>query len=190
VPPEKKPGRGKLWGIVAGAVVVVAALVVTGIFVFGDPAGQAETGRTLSQYDFKFVSPEDWVQTDDRVAQRQVVIHPQESREGNDLLVAQEFVMDYDATADPQKLVDELKGEADGDPDHYGGFNPALSYAGKTVIGYHEIKKDRPDLQVDWYVVAKGRIRVHVGCQYATAQLRDRVSAACTQAVRTVEILN
>ena len=189
-PPEKKPGRGKLWGIVAGAVVVVAALVVTGIFVFGDPAGQAETGRTLSQYDFKFVSPEDWVQTDDRVAQRQVVIHPQESREGNDLLVAQEFVMDYDATADPQKLVDELKGEADGDPDHYGGFNPALSYAGKTVIGYHEIKKDRPDLQVDWYVVAKGRIRVHVGCQYATAQLRDRVSAACTQAVRTVEILN
>ncbi|MEV6645185.1 type VII secretion-associated protein [Amycolatopsis sp. NPDC051371] len=188
--PEKKPGRGKLWGIVAGAVVVVAALVVTGIFVFADSGGQAETGRTLSQYDFKFVSPEDWVQTDDRVAQRQVVIHPQESRDGNDLLVAQEFVMDYDATADPQKLADELKVGADRDPEHYSAFNPALSYAGKTVIGYHEIKKDRPDLQVDWYVVAKGRIRVHVGCQYATAQLRDRVAAACTQAVRTVEILN
>jgi hypothetical protein len=38
--------------------------------------------------------------------------------------------------------------------------------------------------------VAKGKVRVHVGCQYATAQLRDRVAAACTQAVRTVEILN
>jgi hypothetical protein len=38
--------------------------------------------------------------------------------------------------------------------------------------------------------VAKGRIRVHVGCQYATAPLRDRVGAACAQAVRTVEILN
>jgi type VII secretion-associated protein (TIGR03931 family) len=188
--PDKKAGRGKLWGIVGVAVAVVAALVVTGIFVFSDSGGQAETGRTLSQYDFKFVAPADWVQTDDRVAERQVVIHPQESRDGNDLLVAQEFVMDYDATTDPQKLVDYLKVGVDADPDHYGAFNPALSYAGKTVIGYHEIKKNRPDLQVDWYVVAKGRVRVHVGCQYATAQLRDRVAAACTQAVRTVEILN
>lgn len=98
--------------------------------------------------------------------------------------------MDYDATADPQKLVDELKRTADGTPDRWSAFNPNLSYAGKTVIGYHESKPDRPDLQVDWYVVAKGRIRVHVGCQYATAPLRDRVGAACAQAVRTVKILN
>ncbi|WP_086679280.1 type VII secretion-associated protein, partial [Amycolatopsis pretoriensis] len=170
------------------AVVVVAALVV-GFLVFKDSGSQAETGRTLSQYDFKFVSPEDWVQTDDQVAKKQVVIHPQESRDGNDLVVVQEYVMDYDATADPQKLVDYLRGGAEEKPDQYSAFNPSLSYAGKTVIGYHEVKKDRPDLQVDWYVVAKGRIRVHVGCQYATAQLRDRVAAACTQAVRTVEIL-
>ena len=168
---------------------VVAALVITGIFVFRDSGTQAETGRTLSQYDFKFIAPEDWVQTDDRVADKQVVIHPQESRDGNDLLVAQEYVMDYDATANPQKLADELKRTADTDTDRWSGFNPSLSYAGKTVIGYHESKPNRPDLQVDWYVVAKGKIRVHVGCQYATAPLRDRVAAACTQAVRTVEIV-
>ncbi|MEV7091658.1 type VII secretion-associated protein [Amycolatopsis sp. NPDC051045] len=183
--PEEK-SRKKLWGIVGVAVAVVAALVVTGFFVFDD----SESGRILSQYDFKFVAPEDWVQTDDRVADRQVVIHPQESRDGNDLLVAQEFVMDYDATANPQKLVDELNGIAENRPDRWSAINPNLSYAGKTVIGYHETKPDRPDLQVDWYVVAKGRIRVHVGCQYATAPLRERVGAACAQAVRTVEILN
>ncbi|MET8854269.1 type VII secretion-associated protein [Amycolatopsis sp. NPDC004625] len=182
--------RRKLWGVVGIAVVVVAALVVGGIFVFRGSGGQTEAGRTLSQYNFKFVAPQDWVQTDDRVAERQVVIHPQESQGGNDLLVAQEYVMDYDATADPQKLVDELKRSADADPARWSAFNPSLSYAGKTVIGYHESKPDRPDLQVDWYVVAKGRIRVHVGCQYATPALRDRVGAACTQAVRTVEILN
>ncbi|MEV4052585.1 type VII secretion-associated protein [Amycolatopsis sp. NPDC049688] len=183
--------RRKLWAGVAVAVVVVAALVVGGIFVFRGSGEQAEHGRTLAQYDFKFVSPEDWVQTDDRVAERQVVIHPQEDRGGNDLLVVQEYVMDYDATADPQKLADEIKSGADNDPYHrYSAFDPGLSYAGKTVIFYHESKKDRPDLQVDWYVVAKGRIRVHVGCQYATAALRDRVGAACVRAVRTVEILN
>ncbi len=186
--PEEK-GRKKLWWIVGIAVAVVAALVA-GIFVFNRSGSQAETGRTLSQYDFKFVAPEDWVQTDDRVADRQVVIHPQESTGGNDLLVAEEIVMDYDATADPQKLVDELRQIAEGKPERWSAFNPNLSYAGKTVIGYHESKPDRPDLQVDWYVVAKGRIRVHVGCQYATAPLRDRVGAACAQAVRTVEILN
>ncbi|EOD63825.1 type VII secretion-associated protein, partial [Amycolatopsis vancoresmycina] len=166
------------------------ALVVAGIFVFRGSGDQGETGRTLSQYNFKFVAPLDWVQTDDRVAERQVVIHPQESPGGNDLLVAQEYVMDYDATADPQKLVDELKRSADGDPTRWSAFDPNLAYAGKTVIGYHESKPDRPDLQVDWYVVAKGRIRVHVGCQYATAGLRSRVGTACAQAVRTVEILN
>ncbi|ADJ42540.1 molecular chaperone [Amycolatopsis mediterranei S699] len=182
--------RRKLWGLIAAAVVVVAALVVAGVLVFENSGNQAESGRTLSQYDFKFVAPEDWVQTDDRVADKQVVIHPQESRDGNDLLVAQEYVMDYDATADPQRLVDALKRRADEKPALYSAFNPSLSYAGKTVIGYHESKQDRPDLQVDWYVVAKGRIRVHVGCQYATSALRDRVAAACAQAVRTVEILN
>jgi type VII secretion-associated protein (TIGR03931 family) len=175
---------------VAVAVAVVAALVVGGVLWFSRDDTPAETGRTLSQYDFKFVSPNDWVQTDDRVADRQVVIHPQAAADGNDLLVAQEFVMGYDATADPQKLVDELKQGAERNPDQYSAFDPALSYAGRTVIGYHESKKDRPDLQVDWYVMAKGRIRVHIGCQYAKAELRDRVSAACTQAVRTVEILN
>ncbi|MEV6442135.1 type VII secretion-associated protein [Amycolatopsis sp. NPDC051716] len=182
--------RRKLWGLIAAAVVVVVALVVTGVLVFKDSGTQVESGRTLSQYDFKFVAPEDWVQTDDRVADKQVVIHPQESRDGNDLLVAQEYVMDYDATADPQKLVDELTRSAERESARYSAFDPSLSYAGKTVIGYHESKPDRPDLQVDWYVVAKGRIRVHVGCQYATAPLRDRVAAACVQAVRTVEILN
>ncbi|WP_410574161.1 type VII secretion-associated protein [Amycolatopsis sp. cmx-4-61] len=182
--------RRRLWGVLAVAVVVVAALVVGGFFVFRNSGNQVETGRTLSQYDFKFVAPDDWVQTDDRVADKQVVIHPQESRDGNDLVVAQEYVMDYDATADPQKLTDQLKRSADQEPERYSAFNPGLSYAGKTVIGYHESKPDRPDLQVDWYVVAKGRIRVHIGCQYATAPLRDRVGAACVQAVRTVEILN
>ncbi|HET6710260.1 type VII secretion-associated protein [Amycolatopsis sp.] len=180
--------RRKLWGIVAVAVIVVAALVVAGVALFSSSG--TESGRTLSQYDFKFVAPEDWVQTDDRVAEKQVVIHPQESRDGNDLVVVQEYVMDYDATADPQKLVDELRRLAESKPERWSAFNPSLSYAGKTVIGYHESKPDRPDLQVDWYVVAKGRVRVHVGCQYATAPLRDRVATACAQAVRTVEILN
>lgn len=188
--PSPEPGKKKprlLWSGIA--VAVVAALVVGGVWFFTrDKTPDQPAGRTLSQYDFKFVAPQDWVQTDDSVADRQVVIHPQDFVRGGDLVVAQEYVMDYDATADRQKLVDELQGKASLEPDQYSQFNPSLSYAGKTVIGYHEVKPKEPDLQVDWYVVAKGRIRVHIGCQYSAPELKERVSAACTQAVQTVEV--
>ncbi len=180
---KKKRGR-LLWGGVA--VVVVAALAVGGVLYVTRDKTSAPAGKTLSQYDFKFVAPQDWVQTDDSVADRQVVIHPQDFVSGGDLVVAQEYVMDYDATADRQKLVDELQSKAANRPDLYSQFAPDLSYAGKTVIGYHQVKDG--DLQVDWYVVAKGRIRVHVGCQYSSPDLKARVSAACTQVVQTVEV--
>lgn len=171
--------------------VVVAALAVGGVLFFTNiKKDDQAAGRTLSQYDFRFVSPQDWVQTDDQVAKRQVVIHPQDVPDGGDLVVAQEYVMDYDATADRQKLVDELQTSAARYPELYSQFNPDLSYAGKTVIGYHEVKPKEPSLQVDWYVVAKGRIRVHIGCQYSAPELRTRVSAACTQAVQTVEVVS
>jgi len=166
---------------------VVAALAVGGVLIFKGN-GETPAGRTLSQYDFAFVAPQDWVQTDDRVAERQVVIHPQDARDGNDLVVAQEYVMDYDATADRQKLVDELKRSADNNPEQYSAFNPDLSYAGRTVIGYHQVKVEQSNLPVDWYVVVKGRIRVHVGCQYSAPELRARVSAACQQVVSTVRV--
>ena len=189
--PGQEPGKKKSklqWSVVA--VVVVVALAVGGVWFFTrDKTPDQPAGRTLSQYDFKFVAPQDWVQTDDRVAERQVVIHPQDFVSGGDLVVAQEYVMDYDATADRQKLVDELQGKAALSPERYSQFTPNLSYAGKTVIGYHEVKPNEPEpLQVDWYVVAKGRIRVHIGCQYSAPELKARVSAACTQAVQTVEV--
>jgi len=188
--PGQEPGKKKSRFLWSGAVVaVVVALAVGGVWFFTrDKTPGQPAGRTLAQYDFKFVAPQDWVQTDDRVAERQVVIHPQDFVSGGDLVVAQEYVMDYDATADRQKLVDELQTSASRYPDLYSRFDPNLTYAGKTLIGYHEVKPKEPGLQVDWYVVAKGRIRVHIGCQYSAPELKERVSAACTQAVRTVEV--
>jgi type VII secretion-associated protein (TIGR03931 family) len=168
---------------------VVVVLLVAGLVVYltsraGDQSGTAP-GRTYAQYDFSLVAPEDWVQTSDQVAQRQVILHPQESVAGNDLVVAQEYVMDYDATADRQRLINALRAEA-GSQEKYSGFDPGMTYGGRTVIGYHETKGDQ--LQVDWYVVVQGKFRVHVGCQYNVPALRQRVAAACDQVVRTLKI--
>jgi len=182
-----KNGKKKTAWIIAAAVVVAAA--IAGGVLFAVNSGEAEPeGRTLAQYDYRFIAPLDWTQTDDRVAKRQVVIHPSDSLTGDDLVVAQENVMDYDATADRQKLVDELGGLARLEPDKYSGFNGAAEYAGKSVIYYRETK---PSARVDWYVVAQGKIRVHIGCQYGTGSPHEqRVSAACEQVVKTMVVVN
>ncbi|MEV7555144.1 type VII secretion-associated protein [Amycolatopsis sp. NPDC089917] len=187
---ETKPaGKGKKtpW-IIAAAAVAVAAVV--GGVLFAVNSGEAEPeGRTLAQYDYRFIAPPDWTQTDDRVADRQVVIHPSESLTGDDLVVAQEYAMAYDATVDRQKLVDEIRTGAETDPkQRYSGFNGSANYAGKTVVYYRETK---PKARVDWYVVAQGKIRVHIGCQYGTGSpLEQRVSAACEQVVKTMAVVN
>ncbi|HWD05540.1 MAG TPA: type VII secretion-associated protein [Amycolatopsis sp.] len=183
----RKVGRNRLlWGI--GAVVVVVALVAGAVLYFVNQGGNqpsAQQGRTFSQYDFSLVAPTDWVQTSDQVADRQVILHPQDAVAGNDLLVAQEYVMDYDATADRSRLVDTLRSQAQ-ENEGYSAFEPDLTYGGRTVIGYHQRKSDR--LTVNWYVVVQGRIRVHVGCQYEVPELRQRVDTACEQVVRTLKI--
>ncbi|RSN35945.1 type VII secretion-associated protein [Amycolatopsis sp. WAC 01416] len=186
--PAERGGKGKKtpW-IIAAAVVAVAAVV--GGVLFAVNSGEAEPeGRTLAQYDYRFIAPMDWTQTDDRVANRQVVIHPSDSLTGDDLVVAQEYVMAYDATADRQKLVDELSSGARMEPHKYSGFNGSANYAGRTVIYYRETK---PSARVDWYVVAQGKTRVHIGCQYGTGSpLEQRVSAACEQVVKTMVVVN
>ncbi|MEV6902038.1 type VII secretion-associated protein [Amycolatopsis sp. NPDC051372] len=191
-PPEsggtgKSAGRKRLWGIgaVVAVVVVVAAVV---LFVVNqgsgdDPAGLP--GKTFVQYDFSVSAPQDWVQTSDQVADRQVILHPQDASAGNDLVVAQEFVMDYDATVDRAQLVNSLQAQAARDP-NYSAFDPNLTYGGRTVIGYHQRKSDQ--LTVSWYVVVQGKIRVHVGCQYEAPALRQRVDTACEQIVSTLKI--
>ncbi|MFI5606038.1 type VII secretion-associated protein [Amycolatopsis sp. NPDC051903] len=188
-PPDRAPGKSRkrlAWGIVA---VVVVVAIVAGVVLYvvnrGSGAPQAQQGKTFVQYDFSLVAPADWVQTSDQVADRQVILHPQDVAEGNDLLVAQEYVMDYDATADRAQLVDTLRSQAEGNA-VYSAFDPDLTYGGRTVIGYHQRKSDQ--LTVNWFVVVQGRIRVHVGCQYEAPALRQRVDTACEQVVRTLKI--
>ncbi|WET80309.1 type VII secretion-associated protein [Amycolatopsis sp. QT-25] len=186
--PAERDGKNKKTPWIIAAAVVAAAAIVGGIL-FAVNSGEAEPeGRTLAQYDYRFIAPPDWTQTDDRVAKRQVVIHPSDSLTGDDLVVAQEYVMAYDATADRQKLVDELSAGAQTAPEKYSGFDGSANYAGRTVIYYRETK---PSARVDWYVVAQGKTRVHIGCQYSTGSpLEQRVSAACEQVVKTMVVVN
>ncbi|WP_033291214.1 type VII secretion-associated protein [Amycolatopsis jejuensis] len=169
---------------ITGAAVALVAVIAAGVVFFLNRDREPE-GRTFAQYDFSLVAPVDWVQTTDQVADRQVILHPPDALAGNDLVLAQEFVMDYDATADRQRIVTDLQSRTSKSAD-YTAFQANLTYGGRSVIGYHERKPD--GINVRWYVLVQGRIRVHVGCQFQVPALQQRVDAACEQVVRTLKI--
>jgi type VII secretion-associated protein (TIGR03931 family) len=187
---EKARGRGKKrrWLVAVGALLVVAAALTT-FLVFknnNSPAKDAPQGHVFAQYDYQFYGPTDWGQAGGGVpAERKVVIKPSDAQGGDDLVVVQEYLNGYDASADPVRLVNDLRYSVEQQTSRYSGFNENASFAGRPVIYYRETKGN---IVVDWYVVAKGGVRVHVGCQYAGGVPQPRVQSACEQAVRTVEI--
>jgi type VII secretion-associated protein (TIGR03931 family) len=167
--------------------VLLVGVAVGGVLIAVNSGGAPTVGHTFAQYDFHFTTPSDWSQTGDNAAAKQVVVRPADAQTGNDLVVAQEIDMDFDATADRQQLVGYLQGVAQKST-IYSQFNGNTTYAGRQVISYLETKEAAT---VNWYVVAQGKIRVHVGCQYATPSTQhDRVANACEQVVRTLAIGN
>jgi type VII secretion-associated protein (TIGR03931 family) len=183
----ERPKRKSKAPWLIGAAVLLVGVAVGGVLIAVNGDGAPTAGRTFSQYDYHFSTPSDWSQTGDNAAAKQVVVRPADAQTGNDLVVAQEIDMDFDATADRQQLVDFLQGVAKKST-IYSQFNSDTTYAGRQVISYLETKEAAT---VDWYVVAQGKVRVHVGCQYATASPQhDRVASACEQVVRTLAIGN
>ncbi|MFD8496133.1 type VII secretion-associated protein [Amycolatopsis sp. NPDC059657] len=174
-----KPKRKLPW-VIGGVVLLVVAVVATLLVVLNG----GEEGKQYAAYDYRFYAPTDWVQTTDNVSERQVVLRPGDLQTGNDLVSVQEYQMTYDGTANRQALVDELRTKVEKSSSH-GAFAAEKSFAGKTVIYYQETKAAA---RLDWYVVAQGMRRVHVGCQYAVESVRPRIQAACEQAVRTLVI--
>jgi type VII secretion-associated protein (TIGR03931 family) len=179
-----KGSRRTLPWLIGGVVLLAAA--VAGGFVIALNGGNQVEGRTFAQYDYRFVAPSDWTQTGDNVADRQVVIRPSDAQTGDDLVVVQEFSMDFDATADRPRLVNYLKGLAQQNA-AFSAFNPDATFSGKQVIYYRQTKDVAA---TDWHVLVNGKIRVHVGCQYAAPAQEQRVRAACQQVVRTLMIGN
>jgi type VII secretion-associated protein (TIGR03931 family) len=183
---EQPPKRGRrtLPWLIGGAVLLAAA-VAAGLLIAWNGGKQVD-GRTFAQYDYHFVAPSDWTQTGDNVADRQVVIRPNDAQTGDDLVVVQEFPMDFDATADRPRLIDYLQGLVQQNA-AFSAFNPDATFVGKQVIYYRQTKDVAA---TDWYVVVQGRIRVHVACQYAARPQEQRVRGACEQVVRTLVIGN
>ncbi len=163
------------------ALAVAAALVV---------AYLPRNDREIALYDYRFAYPADWEQSGGDAAERKVQIRPEGAAEDTDLVVVQEWRLDYDSDADRERAESELRqsyeernGSAGGSS--FVGFDVDAEYAGRDVVYY---RQDRTDGRtVDWYHLFDGALQVAVGCQY-TPEGAERVALACERVVDSLRI--
>nr|WP_208406981.1 type VII secretion-associated protein [Amycolatopsis granulosa] len=174
---------------IAGGVVVLVAAAVAGLLLalHADGDQQPPPGKVVAQYHYQFTAPQDWTQTGGSPEWRETLIKPADAPQQFDAVSVQEHPLSYDASADPGRLVSELRAQVQQNPAQYSGFNPAATYAGRKVVFYHQALPDR-NASIDWYALAQGNVQVNVGCVYANEPVRERVNAACTQVIGTLNI--
>ncbi len=178
---EPSRGRGKLAWLVGGAFALIGAVAVGLVLLLGDPEPE---GHRLAQYDYEFLRPLDWVHTGGVVEQRKVVVRPEGSPSGDDLVVVQEFPLTFDATADRDRLVRELRAQIESAGPAFADLEPDANFGERQVVRYVQ---HGDGTTVDWYVLAEKQVQISVGCQYTDGGV-DRVRAACEQIVRTLRI--
>jgi molecular chaperone DnaK len=190
--PAKRP-RSRVPLFVGGAVllVVVVGASVAYALTTGEKSNTTKTsssasspaGKQISIYDYSFTAPAEWEQSGGDPTARKVQVRPIGGDSGKDVIAVQEQKLTYDASADRDRAVGELRAEYES-AKNLADFTPSTRFADKDVVYYRE----RPQgLTIDWYIVLKGDAQVSVGCQY-TPTGEQRVRAACEQVVRTMAV--
>jgi molecular chaperone DnaK len=183
-PPPAPARRSKVgWFIGAGALVVVVAVVLAFVLQPGDEHPEP-AGRTIAQFDYQFTLPGDWKQVSADTAKREVGAKPNGGEDGQDLILVQELLLDFDATTQRDRAVGVLRTKYQQSALRLSDLNENASFAGRNVVYYRQ-RIDKAT--VDWFVLFEGHVQVSIGCQYTDAG-RDKVMGACDRVVRTMTV--
>jgi molecular chaperone DnaK len=194
VPPARRRST-RPW-LIAGAVALVAAAATALVVALlpSDPPGGAPDpgpagGTRIAQFHYEFTAPEGWEQSGSNAESRETDLTPVGAPDDPGKIIVQEVELAYDATADRQRAVGELRDQYEGrrsrdNPPSVGGFDESATFAGRDVLYYNETLDAGT---VDWYVILQGRYQVSVGCQHGETGT-DRVRAACEGVVRTLTV--
>jgi type VII secretion-associated protein (TIGR03931 family) len=182
-PPPQPPPRRRKVGWIVGAL-LVAAVAVTLVVVLNSGSSEP-AGRTIAQFDYQFTLPEDWTQVSSNTDFREVRVKPVGAEGGNDLIVVQELALTFDASAERDRAVGDLRSKYEQSTTlRLSDLKENDTFAGREVVSYRQ----RIDTgTVEWFVLFERHAQVSIGCQHTDAG-RDRVMGACDTVVRTMKV--
>jgi molecular chaperone DnaK len=181
------PRRSRRWWLVGAGVALAAAIAVTAVVLNSgdDPAAPV---TEIAQYHYRFAVPDGWERSGGTQAIRQVELGPVDSTVSPDHIYVKETELSYDADADRDRAVGELRTAYDDQrasgQSAFEGFDDSASFAGRDVLHYAETVEAGI---VEWYVLFGGRYQVSVGCQHDDVGV-ERVRAACERVVRSLSV--
>ena len=173
--------------IVAGVTLLAIAGTVLAVYLRPSPTH-------IAQFHYEFTVPDGWEQISSNTDLREVDLHPTGETGTTAKIIVEEFELDYDATADRARAVNQLredygKKRSQNSRSKFDGFDENATFAGRKVIYYNERDATGPvDWYADWYVVLQGKYEVSVGCQHGGDSEAERVKAACDRVVRSLTI--
>jgi type VII secretion-associated protein (TIGR03931 family) len=183
MPPPPAPRQSKV-GWLLGAGVLVLAVTVTLVLVLTSGT-ESPAGRAIAQFDYQFTLPEDWTQVSSNTDFREVRVKPVGAQSGNDLIVVQELALTFDASAERDRAIGDLRSKYEQSTTlRLSDLKEKDTYAGREVVSYRQ----RIDTgTVEWFVLFERHAQVSIGCQH-TDTGRDQVLGACDTVVRTMKV--
>jgi molecular chaperone DnaK len=183
--------RSRLPWFVGGGAVLAAAVVVTFLVALssGNPPAPAGTETEIAAFHYAFTAPQGWERSGGNAQARETDLRPAGNADTADKILVKEFELSYDASADRDRAVQQLRDQYDrrratSDPPAVDGFDDTTRFAGKDVLYYNERVSAGT---VDWYVLFQGRYQVSVGCQHSDST-RERVRTACDSVVGSLTV--
>jgi molecular chaperone DnaK len=180
---QSRNRRSRVPWLVGGAVVTVAVAITLAVAL-------KDRGQHIADYHYWFAVPQGWHRSGGSQDARQVELSPTDASARPDRIIVREYELVYDADADRDRAVNELRTEYDRTraattPPTVEGFESLMPFAGRDVVHYSEAVDAG---SIDWYVLFGGHYEVSVGCQHDDSGAA-RVRAACEQVVGSTKIV-
>lgn len=183
-PAADAPARRPRW-VAAIVAVALAVFAVAGAALWRGASGT----REVSEFGVRFERPSDWDPAVDPPSET-VTLRPDDEGD-RQVITVRRAALSFDGAAEPDRLLDAVRREMAAPGREFGQLEPDVTFAGRRLLHYDEYREDLaavPELStVDWFVLAEGRVRVTVGCEWTEPAVR-RVKDACTQVVGTLRI--
>lgn len=174
-PPRRAPAA-------PAALAALLAAASAALLVAGPSPPPPDPGDVVVQYGYAMRLPEGWAHTGGLPERRRTLLTPAGAPEGSDLVAVERTPLGYDATAEPDRAISDLRAAFDAAVSAGVALSDFTTTTGRAAARY---RQHGAGGVIDWYVVLDGPDQLSVGCQQTPASAAD-VERACALVVGSV----